>query len=200
VRQVFEWVGRDRCSIGEVRRRLEAAQERTRTGKRSGIAPPSAACSTIRPTRVRRHARKTVIEPLRPRLRAPRGSSLQPKHAYSHRDLPPEQWMSILYPPWSMQRCLMRGRTITRKPRAGSCSSTRRTLFLQGLLVCACCGYARLAASRLVPADANIMSVPTPTIDASARTLPLGGVRLCWNKQLRTDLVEEAVWKKSVGS
>jgi site-specific DNA recombinase len=35
VRQVFEWVGRDRCSIGEVRRRLEAAQERTRTGKTS---------------------------------------------------------------------------------------------------------------------------------------------------------------------
>lgn len=33
VRQVFEWVGRDRCSIGEVRRRLEAAKQRTRTGK-----------------------------------------------------------------------------------------------------------------------------------------------------------------------
>ncbi len=33
VRQVFEWVGRDRCTIGEVRRRLEAARERTRTGK-----------------------------------------------------------------------------------------------------------------------------------------------------------------------
>jgi len=33
VRQVFEWVGRDRCSIGEVSRRLQAAGERTRTGK-----------------------------------------------------------------------------------------------------------------------------------------------------------------------
>jgi site-specific DNA recombinase len=33
VQQIFSWVGRDRCSIGEVRRRLEAAQERTRTGK-----------------------------------------------------------------------------------------------------------------------------------------------------------------------
>ena len=29
----FPWVGRDRCSIGEVRRRLEAAKEQTRTGK-----------------------------------------------------------------------------------------------------------------------------------------------------------------------
>ncbi len=33
VRSVFTWVGRDRCSIGEVCRRLNAAQEQTRTGK-----------------------------------------------------------------------------------------------------------------------------------------------------------------------
>src|SRR5215470_15875232 len=33
VRQIFTWVGRDRCSLGEVQRRLQAAGERTRTGK-----------------------------------------------------------------------------------------------------------------------------------------------------------------------
>jgi hypothetical protein len=33
VRQIFAWVGRDRCSIGEVQRRLNAASEQTRTGK-----------------------------------------------------------------------------------------------------------------------------------------------------------------------
>jgi site-specific DNA recombinase len=33
VRQIFEWVGRDRYSIGEVQRRLNAAKEQTRTGK-----------------------------------------------------------------------------------------------------------------------------------------------------------------------
>src|SRR5712691_11867812 len=33
VRQVFSWVGHDRCSIGEVCRRLNAAKEQTRTGK-----------------------------------------------------------------------------------------------------------------------------------------------------------------------
>src|SRR5690242_2617017 len=33
VRQVFSWVGQDRCSIGEVCRRLNAAKEKTRTGK-----------------------------------------------------------------------------------------------------------------------------------------------------------------------
>src|SRR5256714_10896000 len=33
VRQVFSWVGHDRCSSGEVCRRLNAAKEQTRTGK-----------------------------------------------------------------------------------------------------------------------------------------------------------------------
>lgn len=33
VRQIFGWVGQDRCSIGEVCRRLNAAKEKTRTGK-----------------------------------------------------------------------------------------------------------------------------------------------------------------------
>jgi site-specific DNA recombinase len=33
VRHIFEWVGRDRYSIGEVQRRLNAAKEQTRTGK-----------------------------------------------------------------------------------------------------------------------------------------------------------------------
>jgi hypothetical protein len=38
---------------------------------------------------------KTVLEPLRPRLGAQRGRSLQHKHAYSHHDVPAEQWMRI---------------------------------------------------------------------------------------------------------
>jgi len=52
VRQVFEWVGRDRRSIGEVRRRLEAAKERTRTGKTVWDLATMAACFTTQPTRV----------------------------------------------------------------------------------------------------------------------------------------------------
>jgi site-specific DNA recombinase len=33
VRQVFEWIGRERLSIGEICRRLMQAGERTRTGR-----------------------------------------------------------------------------------------------------------------------------------------------------------------------
>jgi len=98
VRQVFEWVGRDRCSIGEVRRRLEAAKERTRTGKT--VWDRATIGGMLHNPAYKGEAAfgKTVIEPLRPRLRAQRGRSLQPKHAYSHRDVSSEQWMSIPVP------------------------------------------------------------------------------------------------------
>ncbi len=98
VRLVFEWVGRDRCSIGEVRRRLEAAKERTRSGK-TGCRRATIGGMLHNPAYKGEAAfGKTVIEPLRPRLRAQRGRSLHPKHAYSHRDGPPEQWMRIPVP------------------------------------------------------------------------------------------------------
>jgi site-specific DNA recombinase len=38
VRQIFDWVGRDRLSIGEVCRRLMQAKELTRMAARNGIA------------------------------------------------------------------------------------------------------------------------------------------------------------------
>src|SRR5439155_19337887 len=67
---------------------------------------------------------------------------------------------------------------------------------LQRLLVCACCGYAyygkpiRPSARKGNPRSyAYYRCIGS---DASR----FGGVRLCWNKQLRTDLVDEAVWNE----
>src|SRR5712671_8058814 len=95
VRQVFEWVGRDRCSIGEVRRRLEEAREQTRTGKTVWDRATIGGMLNNPAYKGEAAFGKTAIEPLRPRLRAQRGRPLQPKHAYSHHDVPSEQWMSI---------------------------------------------------------------------------------------------------------
>ena len=78
VRQVFEWVGRDRCSIGEVRRRLEAAKERTRTGKT--VWDRATIGGMLHNPAYKGEAAfgKTEIEPLRPRLRAQRGTACNP--------------------------------------------------------------------------------------------------------------------------
>jgi len=72
VRQVFTWIGQERLSIGEVCRRLQRAEERTRTGRTQwdrsvvwGILKNPAYKGTAA-------FGKTRTGPLRPRLRAQR--------------------------------------------------------------------------------------------------------------------------------
>ena len=197
VRQVFEWVGRDRCSIGEVRRRLEAAKERTRTGKT--VWDRATIGGMLHNPAYKGEAAfgKTVLEPLRPRLRAQRGRSLQPKHAYSHRDVPPEQWMSIPVPALvdaalfdAVAEQLQENRERARVPQRGA------RYLLQGLLVCACCGYAYYG-KAISPSGRKYHERSYAYYRCiGADAYRFGGVRLCWNKQLRTDLADEAVWEE----
>ena len=83
VRQIFTWIGQERLSIGEVCRRLQRAEERTRTGRTQwdrrvvwGILKNPAYKGTAA-------FGKTRSGPLRPRLRAQRHRPLQPRHAVS---------------------------------------------------------------------------------------------------------------------
>jgi len=99
VRQVFPWSGQERLSSGEVCRRLQRAEERTRTGRiqwdRSvgwGIVKNPAEKGTAA-------FGKTRTGPLRPRLRAQRHGSLQPRHAVSASDRPREEGGFIPVPP-----------------------------------------------------------------------------------------------------
>src|SRR6059036_1073891 len=98
VRQVFDWVGRDRLTIGEVCRRLAQAGERTRTGKT--VWDRSVVWGMLKNPAYRGVAAfgKTRQEPLRPRLRAQRGRALQPRRAVSTVDVPPQDWCSIPVP------------------------------------------------------------------------------------------------------
>src|SRR6266700_2924738 len=99
VRQVFQWVGQERATLGEVVRRLTAAREHTRMGRtvwdRTTVwdmlkNPAYAGMAAFG---------KTRAGPLGPRLRAQRGRPLQPRRATSHRDTPPEEWLHIPVPP-----------------------------------------------------------------------------------------------------
>ena len=98
VRQVSNWVGQDRCSIGEVCRRLNAAKEKTRTGKT--VWDRATIWDMLRNPAYKGAAAfgKTSVEPLRPRLRAQRGRPMQRKRASPLHDVPPEKWMSIPVP------------------------------------------------------------------------------------------------------
>jgi len=141
VHQVFDWVGRDRLTIGEVCRRLTQAGERTRTGKT--VWDRSAVWGMLKNPAYTGTAAfgKTRQEPLRPRLRAQRGRPLQPRRAVSTVDVPREDWLPILVPALVELEVFAAVQEQLRENQRHARQSRRGALYLlQGLLQCHQCG------------------------------------------------------------
>jgi len=197
VRQIFDWVGRDRVTIGEVCRRLTQAGERTRTGRTvwersvvGGILHHPAYQGTAA-------FGKTRQGPLRPRLRAQRGRPPQPRRATADYDVPAAEWLPIPVPALidaalfaAVQEQVQENRRHARQSRRGA------RYLLQGLVHCQQCGYAlygkpisRKAAKGKTRAYAYYRCLGT---DAYR----FGGERVCTNAQVRTDLLDMTVWRE----
>ena len=197
VRQVFDWVGRDRLTIGEVGRRLTRAGEVTRPGKR--VWDRSVVWGMLKHPAYLGTAAfgKTRQEPLHPRLRAQRGRPLQPRRAVSTVAVPQEEWFPIPVPAMvepevvaAVQEQLRENRRHARQSRRGALS------LLQGLLQCQHCGYA-YDGKRLSPSACK----GKPRAYASERCLGtdayrFGGERVGQNTQVRTDRLDVAVWQE----
>src|SRR6266478_6550720 len=139
--EVFDWVGRDRVTIGEVCRRLTQAGERTRTGRTvwersvvGGILHNPAYQGTAA-------FGKTRQGPLRPRLRAQRGRPQQPRRATADYDVPAAEWLPIPVPALvdpalfaAVQDQVQENRRHARQSRRGA------RYLLQGLVHCQQCG------------------------------------------------------------
>jgi len=194
VRQVFEWVGRDRLSIGEVARRLRVQGAKTSTGKalwdRTTVwgmlkNPAYKGCAAFG---------KTRTGPRRPQLRTQRGHSKTSRRTGSTYNTNVLEQIVITVPAivsddlyTAVSTQLTENRQRGRETRRGA------KYLLQGLLECKCCGYAfygkpvsRKSAKGKVP-YAYYRCIGT---DAYR----FGGTRVCENKQVRTDKLEEAVW------
>jgi len=195
VRQVFDWVGRDRETIGEVCRRLTRAGEVTRTGKT--VWDRSMVWGMLKnPAYIGTAAfGKTRQEPLRPRLRAQRGRSLQPRRAVSTVDVPPEDWFPIPVPTLVAPEVFAAVQAPWQENRRHARQSQRGALYvLQGIVQCQHCGYAS-DGKRLSPSARK----GKPRTYAYYRCLGtdayrFGGERICHNAQVRTDLLDLAVW------
>src|SRR5215475_13189418 len=198
VRQVFAWVGHDRLTIGEVCRRLTQAGKVTRTGKT--VWDRSVVWGILKNPAYQGAAAfgKTRLEPRRPRLRAQRNRPVQPRRAVSVRDVPPEDWITLPVPALvepavfaAVQEQLQANKRHARQ------HSRRGALYLlQGLLQCQHCGYA-FYGKRLSPSARK----GKPRAYAYYRCLGtdayrFGGERLCQNTQVRTDLLDLAVWQE----
>jgi len=197
VRQVFVWVGRDRLSIGEVCRRLKQAGELTRTGKTTWDR--TTVWGMLKNPAYTGQAAfgKTRSEPLAPRLRAQRNGSLHPRRPVSTTDLAPEEWISVPVPALVSTELFAAVQEQLRENRQRARQSQRGARYLlQGLVVCAQCQYAyygkaiSTTAAKGHPRDyAYYRCIGT---DAYR----FGGERVCTNTQVRTDLLEAAVWQE----
>jgi site-specific DNA recombinase len=195
VRQVFDWVGRERLSIGEVCRRLMQAGELTRTGRT--MWDRSVVWAMLKNPAYMGQAAfgKTRQGPLRPRVRSQRGKPLQPRRAASEYDVPSEDWIRIAVPALvdpdvfeAVQAQLEENRKHARQSSRGA------RYLLQGLLQCQHCGYAFYGKPLSPSARKN-----RPRAYAYYRCLGtdayrFGGERICPNTQVRTDRLELAVW------
>ena len=197
VRRIFEWIGGDGLSLGEVKRRLH----------REGIPSPKGKATWDRSSiwgmlknpayKGKAAYGKTRIGERRGRLRPVRGSAEHPRRNYSTFDVPEDAWTYIPVPPIvsedlfaSVQDRLAENRKRARQRRRGA------TYLLQGLLVCTLCGYAlygkgaRGGRSKKRPQGRRYTYYRCIGSDAHR----FGGQRLCKNTQVRTDLLEDAVW------
>src|SRR2546426_2663431 len=197
IRQVFDWVGHHRLTIGEVCRRLTQTGEVTRTGKT--VWDRSVVWGILKNPAYQGAAAfgKTRQEPLRPRRRAQRNRPVQPRRAVSTSDVPSEDWITIPVPALVEPEVFAAVREQLRENQRHARQSRRGALYLlQGVLQCQHCGYA-FYGKRLSPSARK----GKPRAYAYYRCLGtdayrFGGERICQNTQVRTDLLDLAVWQE----
>ena len=199
VRQVFAWVGLERISLREACRRLQGMGCPTRTGLERWDA--TTVCGMLRNPAYQGTAmfgRTRSVPPAQARLRPIRGCPNPPRHAASsHAHVPREEWISIPVPAIvdaamfeTVQGQLDENRKRKRDGRR------RPGWLLQGLVVCTQCGYAfygKMARGTVgghQPADYGYYRC----IGTDAHKF--GGQALCRNRSLRSDKLEQAVWRQ----
>jgi site-specific DNA recombinase len=142
VRQVFDWVGRDGCSLREVARRLENMGIRSPRGLSRWN--PATLSGLVKNSAYRGQAaygKSHQVE--RRRLRPGRGHPEVPKTPYVWQRRPASEHILIAVPALvnadlfaATQKCVEQNRRYLRERQTGA------SHFLQGLAVCSLCGYA----------------------------------------------------------
>jgi len=196
VRRIYQWVGQDRLSIGEVCRRLKS--QRIPSPKGKDYWDRSSVWALLKnPAYIGQAAfGKTRQGPPRHRLRAVRNGHEHPRGGQSDYDQPRDQWITIAVPQLveeklfqSVTEQLDENRRRNRQGRRGA------KYLLQGLLACGCCGYAYYG-KPVSPAGRK--GHPRSYVYyrcVGSDAYRFGGQRVCHNKQTRQDILDELVWQ-----
>ena len=191
VRQIFAWVAREGCSLADVVRRLEQRGIRPRHSTKGWR--PRTIWGMLRNSAYRGQAAfgKTRSGERRPRLRPLRGRPEIPKAPYARYPQPATEHIAIEVPALvdddvfaAVQERLEENRRRLRQGRRAA------NYLLQGLLVCADCGYA--VCGRCAGARTNGFTYYFCPGNEGNR---FGGQRLCRTPSQRTEDLDTTVWQ-----
>jgi site-specific DNA recombinase len=195
VRQVFDWVGRGRVSIGEVCRRLRQQGHPTSHGKLTWDR--TTVWAMLRnPAYVGEAAfGKTRVGPRPARPRPVRGGGEQPRRAHGLYDVPEAERVSVPVPQLVEPALFDAVREQLAENRHRSRQSARGARYLlQGLVVCAACGYAYYGKAISLRSAKGRRRDYAYYRCCGSDAHRFGGQRVCSNTQVRTDRLDEAVW------
>src|SRR5947209_11006700 len=197
VRRIFEWVGQERCSIGEVCRRLRRDGVATRTGKPAWDRATVWLILKNPAYRGKAAFGKTRAGEYKPqRLRPQRGRPGPPRRPVTTVETSQEDQIFIDVPALvseqlfeAVQAQLEENRRRRRDRPGGG------RYLLQGLVVCKRCGYGCYGKATGRASAKGEGKVPYAYYRCTGSdAYRFGGQRLCWNKQVRTDVLDAAVW------
>ena len=198
VRKIFHWIGVDRLSIGEVVRRLDEAGIVTYTGKAHWDR--SVVWGMLQnPAYMGRAAfGKTKSRESLPRVRAPRHSAEIPKKGYSAVRTERSEWIEIPVPPIISEEVFLAAQEQLDENRKHARQRRRGAAFLlQGLTVCGHCHYAYYGKKVSKPAAKGGQQYAYYRC-IGTDAYRFGGERVCDNKQVRTERLDELVWQQVV--
>ena len=197
VRRIFDALVHEQKSIGEIVRALNVDAVPTRKGAPRwdratvwAILRNPAYIGQAAYGKTESVERGQLLRPIRSKSPTPR------RGKGTHRDKPPEEWIHIRVPPLisadvfgAVREQLERNRRLSQRNARG------RRYLLQGLVVCARCGYAFYgkAVSRASAKGGSRQYAYYRCVGTDAYRF--AGGRVCTNPQVRTDQLDDYVWE-----
>jgi site-specific DNA recombinase len=197
VQQIFSWIGRERCSLAGVCRRLQKAGELTATGKR--IWSRQAVWHILQNPAYQGEAaygkKHMMPRGKKARLRAARGCPAEPRRSNAPIAADPKEWVFVSVPALVDAALFRAAHAQLEENRSRARLGRRRPGYLlQGLTCCARCGYAYYGkTTRQLGADRQMKDFRYYRCSGSDG-YRFGGERICSNAQVQGEFLETAVW------
>jgi site-specific DNA recombinase len=196
IEQMFRWMGYEGCSLAEIGRRLRQQGTLTQTGRVNWLSRTIWGMLKNAAYRGTALFGKTCSSERQTRLRPHRGRAEHPRRVRSVLNTAPQDQIPIPVPALvseelfdAVQDRLLENKKRNRRPPHGV------RYLLQGLVVCKRCGYAYCGQSMTQSGK----KLGKRTYQYYFCTGSMFGrcdrERVCWNKSIRMELLDTAVWE-----